>query len=103
MEFGSRSLTFVPFPPEVLLIKIERFLLFENLIERSIISGKVEGKLAAGKIICACNQIGQKTIENAIIEHKLSSQQAVSSCTGAGTGCGKAVGVGINLLKIFGA
>ncbi|MEH6451831.1 MAG: molybdopterin-dependent oxidoreductase [Psychromonas sp.] len=60
----------------------------DSSIERSLISGKVEGKLAEGKIICACKQVGQKTIENAIIEHKLNSPQAVSSCTGAGTGCG---------------
>jgi len=57
-------------------------------VERSIISGQVEGKLAAGKIICACKQVGINTIKNAIQDNQLTSAQGISECTGAGTGCG---------------
>ncbi len=57
-------------------------------VERSIISGQIEGKLAAGKIICACKQVGINTINSAIQEQQLSSVEAISEFTGAGTGCG---------------
>ena len=60
----------------------------DSTIERAIISGQVEGKLACGKLICACKQVGQKTIQNAITEQQLDSVHAVSQHTGAGTGCG---------------
>ena len=75
----------------------------DSSVERSIISGKVEGKLAGGKIICACKQVGQKTIENAITEHQLNSQQAVASCTGAGTGCGSCISEIEQILEDCGA
>ena len=60
----------------------------DTTVERSIISGQVEGKLAAGKIICACKQVGINTIKNAIQDNQLTTAQGVSECTGAGTGCG---------------
>lgn len=57
-------------------------------VERSIISGQVEGKLATGKIICACKKIGINTIKEAIQAQGLTSVEAISELTGAGTGCG---------------
>ncbi|HEY5716508.1 MAG TPA: molybdopterin dinucleotide binding domain-containing protein, partial [Psychromonas sp.] len=60
----------------------------DDAIERSLISGRIEGKLAAGKIICACKQIGINSIKNAIQEQQLDSVAAISEFTGAGTGCG---------------
>ncbi|WP_372881036.1 molybdopterin-dependent oxidoreductase [Psychromonas sp.] len=60
----------------------------DSSIERSIISGQVEGKLACGKMVCACKQVGEKTIKNAIVEQNFDSLEAVSQYTGAGTGCG---------------
>ncbi|MGB5444596.1 MAG: molybdopterin-dependent oxidoreductase [Psychromonas sp.] len=60
----------------------------DSSIERSILSGQVEGKLACGKTVCACKQVGEKTIKNAIVEQRLDSLEAVSQYTGAGTGCG---------------
>ncbi|HEY7866465.1 MAG TPA: molybdopterin-dependent oxidoreductase [Psychromonas sp.] len=64
----------------------------DSSIERTIISGQVEGKLACGKLICACKQVGEKTIKKAITEHKLDSVEAISEHTGAGTGCGSCLG-----------
>ncbi|MFT4836205.1 MAG: assimilatory nitrate reductase catalytic subunit [Psychromonas sp.] len=64
----------------------------DSSIERSIISGQVEGKLACGKLICACKQVGEKTIKNAIAEQQLDNLKAVSEHTGAGTGCGSCLG-----------
>ena len=60
-------------------------------IERSIISGVVEGKLAEGKIICACKQVGLNTIKNAIETEQCDSVEKVSQCTSAGTGCGSCI------------
>ncbi|PKH01712.1 nitrate reductase [Psychromonas sp. MB-3u-54] len=64
----------------------------DSSIERSLISGQVEGKLACGKLICACKQVGEKTIKNAIAEQQLDNLKAVSEHTGAGTGCGSCLG-----------
>ncbi|WP_369433975.1 molybdopterin-dependent oxidoreductase [Psychromonas sp. MME1] len=57
-------------------------------VELSFVSGVVKGKLAAGKIICACKQVGENTIKSAIKDKQLKTVQAISDCTGAGTGCG---------------
>lgn len=64
----------------------------DSSIERTIISGQVEGKLACGKLICACKQVGEKTIKNAIMEQQLDSVEAISEHTDAGTGCGSCLG-----------
>ncbi|TEW55766.1 nitrate reductase [Psychromonas sp. RZ22] len=60
----------------------------DNSIEKTLISGIVEGKLAQGKIICACKQVGINTITNAIQEQGCYSLDSIKECTGAGTGCG---------------
>ncbi|EAS43254.1 nitrate reductase [Photobacterium profundum] len=60
-------------------------------VERSLISGTAEGKLAAGKTICACKQVGRNTICQAIREQHLKSVDQISACTKAGTGCGSCV------------
>ncbi|WP_028865742.1 nitrate reductase [Psychromonas aquimarina] len=69
-------------------------LLDENIdaaVERSIISGQVEGRLACGKMICACKQVGEKTIRNAVHKQQLYSADAVGRSTKAGTGCGSCI------------
>lgn len=63
----------------------------DDIAERSLISGRAEGKLAAGKTICACKQVGKNTICQAIKEHNLTSVEEVSACTQAGTGCGSCI------------
>lgn len=63
----------------------------DDFVERSILTGVAEGKLAQGKTICACKQVGRNTISQAIREQGLSSVDDVSECTGAGTGCGTCV------------
>ncbi|MGF1756845.1 molybdopterin-dependent oxidoreductase [Photobacterium sagamiensis] len=60
----------------------------DDTVERSLISGTAEGKLAAGKTVCACKQVGKNTICQAIREQNLNSVEQISACTGAGTGCG---------------
>ena len=59
-----------------------------DAVERTIISGKAEGILAKGKIICACKQVGMNEIKNAIIFQELTSTNEIIKCTDAGTGCG---------------
>lgn len=44
-----------------------------------------------GRIVCACNGVGEKTISNAIEAQGLASVEAVGSCLKAGTGCGSCV------------
>lgn len=63
----------------------------DNFVERSILTGIAEGKLAQGKTICACKQVGKTTICNAIRDNNLSSVDDISECTSAGTGCGTCV------------
>ena len=44
-----------------------------------------------GRIVCACNSVGEKTILNAITTQGLNSVDAVGQCLKAGTGCGSCV------------
>jgi len=60
-------------------------------VERVIISGVVEGKLAAGRIVCACKQVGENTIKDAIQTQQCTSAESVGRCTQAGTGCGSCI------------
>lgn len=45
----------------------------------------------AGRNVCACFSVGEKTILNAIQAHELESVEAVGQCLKAGTGCGSCV------------
>lgn len=60
----------------------------DGAIEQTLISGVVQGKLAQGKIICACKQVGINTINEAITEQNCHSLDLIKDCTTAGTGCG---------------
>ena len=60
----------------------------DSSIELTLISGIVEGKLAQGKIVCACKQVGINTLTAAISEQGCHSLDSIKQCTGAGTGCG---------------
>ena len=60
----------------------------DSSIELTLISGIVEGKLAQGKIICACKQVGINTITEAILEEGCQTLDSIKQCTSAGTGCG---------------
>lgn len=61
-------------------------------IKRSILSGSPSGRLACGKQICACKQVGLKTIQSAIESKGLSTVKEVTLATTAGTGCGTCLG-----------
>lgn len=60
-------------------------------IELSVFSGKAEGRLATGKTVCACKQVGLNTIRKAIREQNLATVEELGRCTSAGTGCGSCV------------
>jgi len=49
------------------------------------------GTVDVGATICACFNVGEKTILNAIDEHKLTTYQEVGVCCKAGTNCGSCV------------
>lgn len=63
----------------------------DDNVERSILTGVASGKLAQGKTICACKQVGKTTLCNAIREENLTTVEQLGECTGAGTGCGTCV------------
>jgi assimilatory nitrate reductase catalytic subunit len=44
-----------------------------------------------GRTVCACFNVGEKTILNAIQQQGLNSVEAVGTCLKAGTGCGSCV------------
>lgn len=60
-------------------------------VELAIISGEVTGTLAAGKIICACKQVGENTLIEAIQTQRCGTAAEVGQCTQAGTGCGSCI------------
>ncbi|MGI0117506.1 molybdopterin-dependent oxidoreductase [Zooshikella sp. RANM57] len=64
---------------------------FHVHIQQSLLSGNAIDELTQGKIICACKQIGHKTICNAINKHHLETVKAVASATQAGSVCGSCI------------
>ncbi|TAA48113.1 nitrate reductase [Corallincola spongiicola] len=57
---------------------------------RSIMSGKAQGSLAAGRTVCACKQVGYKTL-CAAVKNGATDLDALQRETTAGTGCGSCV------------
>jgi assimilatory nitrate reductase catalytic subunit len=58
----------------------------------ALLTGKPPlGTPDVGKIICACFNVGEKTIQAAIKEHKLNNAQEVGKVCKAGTNCGSCV------------
>ncbi|MDP2901909.1 MAG: molybdopterin-dependent oxidoreductase [Methylovulum sp.] len=49
------------------------------------------GVADVGAIVCACFNVGEKTIRNAIVEKGLKTHQDVGQCLKAGTNCGSCV------------
>jgi len=52
--------------------------------------GPVDKEDTKGKIICACNNVGELELK-AAIEAGSNSMESLKSCTMAGTGCGSCV------------
>ncbi|WP_317932605.1 molybdopterin-dependent oxidoreductase [Halioxenophilus sp. WMMB6] len=73
----------------------------DTSVQRSILSGIAEGDLAHGKQICACKKVGLKTLQRAISEQGLTSVEALSLATDAGTGCGSCLPELGEILKQF--
>jgi assimilatory nitrate reductase catalytic subunit len=69
-------------------------------IQRSILSGIAADSLISGKQVCACKQVGEQTIKEAI-EQGASTVEAVGSCTQAGTGCGSCIPEIKNILQNY--
>ncbi len=59
-------------------------------IQRSILSGIAANSLLTGKQVCACKQVGEFTITDAIQEG-CCSIESISAKTEAGTGCGSCI------------
>ncbi len=61
-----------------------------NHAERlTLLSGKPpQGQADVGRTVCACFNVGEKTILEAIAKQQLADVAAIGRCLGAGTGCG---------------
>ena len=58
----------------------------------ALLTGKPPlGTQDVGSIVCACFNVGEKTIQAAIKEKKLKSHQEVGQCLKAGTNCGSCI------------
>ena len=60
-------------------------------IQRSILSGKAADSLVSGRQICACKQVGELTLIDAIQNQDCTSIEAIGNTTQAGTGCGSCI------------
>nr|CAA6825554.1 MAG: Assimilatory nitrate reductase large subunit [uncultured Thiotrichaceae bacterium] len=59
---------------------------------QSLLTGKPVGAVEdKGQVVCACFNVGEKTIRNAITEHKLQTVDEIGKCLQAGTNCGSCV------------
>ncbi len=72
-------------------------------IQRSILSGVAATSLISGKQICACKQVGELTIKNAIIETRCETTDDIGKVTQAGTGCGSCLPEIKQLIKNYSA
>ncbi|MCG9698159.1 nitrate reductase [Shewanella sp. Isolate11] len=57
----------------------------------SLLSNQPSGDLAKGRIICACKQVGENQINNAIKAEKGISLESLICTTQAGSGCGSCI------------
>ncbi|WP_341939053.1 molybdopterin-dependent oxidoreductase [Marinimicrobium sp. C2-29] len=58
---------------------------------RALLSGQPDKSLNAGKLICACKQVGYNTLCSAVREQGLETVADLSTATQAGTGCGSCI------------
>ena len=72
----------------------------EPVERKALLSGKSPaGVVDCGRTICACFGVGEKTILNAIQQHKLTNAAEVGKLLKAGTNCGSCVSEINNLLQ----
>ena len=59
---------------------------------KALLSGRpAQGIADVGAIVCACFNVGEKTLQAAIKEKALKTHQQVGACLKAGTNCGSCV------------
>ncbi|AJR09397.1 nitrate reductase [Photobacterium gaetbulicola] len=58
---------------------------------QALFTGKAMPEQQAGRLVCACKQVGANTIAQAIRAKSCGSVRAISEATQAGTGCGSCV------------
>ena len=58
---------------------------------QALFTGKTPPEHQNGRLVCACKQVGVKTIEKAICTQSCNSVKDISDATQAGTGCGSCV------------
>ncbi|GJL81622.1 MAG: hypothetical protein DHS20C01_12560 [marine bacterium B5-7] len=64
----------------------------DGALRRAILAGKPpDGVQIPGRTVCACHNVGEKTLISIINENQLDSADAVGAVTRAGTGCGSCI------------
>ena len=58
---------------------------------QALFTGRTPPQHQHGRLVCACKQVGIKTIENAICRQSCNTVADISDATQAGTGCGSCV------------
>lgn len=59
---------------------------------RALLTGKPPvGQIDTGRVVCACFNVGENTIRDAIKKHNLKSVDGIGKCLNAGTNCGSCV------------
>ena len=59
---------------------------------RALLTGRPPvGQVDVGRVVCACFNVGENTIRDAIQEHGLKSADEIGKCLNAGTNCGSCV------------
>ncbi|MGH1485355.1 MAG: molybdopterin-dependent oxidoreductase [Cellvibrionaceae bacterium] len=71
-------------------------------IQRSILSGVAAASLISGKQICACKQVGELTIKDAIQHQGCMTIETIGEYTQAGTGCGSCIPEVKQLIQEYG-
>ncbi|MCG9755321.1 nitrate reductase [Shewanella insulae] len=65
----------------------------------SLLSTEPKGTLAEGRIICACKQVGEKTLTCAIKQQEVKDTATLTTLTEAGSGCGSCIAELEELIK----
>lgn len=78
-----------PLPSKQWLISLFAKSALEESERRALLTGgSAKAMPNNGKTVCACYNVGEKTIQTAIVNHQLKTTQEIGQCLQAGTNCG---------------
>jgi len=79
-------------PPRSWLASLFEKELLDDDERRALLTGRPPiGQIDTGRVVCACFNVGENTIRDAIKEHGLKNAEEIGKCLNAGTNCGSCV------------